>query len=640
MKQYTTQILYTILAVCLFSSCSNENEVLSPPNDKKFQSGNATIRLSAPQSVSEQASTKAAGTTTETVSLPFSEGYTLECSIEKIGSTGSAKAGRSIPLKQGVKYRILAYDSFGNIAGDKVLTVGKENQQQLRIPSGTYTFVAYSYNSTDTITDVFTNRSMIKTVAPPIDAMTYKVQMTVSDGDNYLAIDFRHLFSRVVVNFNAAQVDSATVESGYATITPEYSGTFSVTNSGCTMASTGTHIDQTILWKTFGTKSVTSDSTIVFTNGEKPTFTFAAGNLKIKRGDGTMMTNTSDLKFSFTSSSLQAGYSYKLTIILKKKITILVIADLQNSHGNNPANLSTSCGYVFKTQFANYDYQFLEEQSGQASLSATAKKWISGEGNGGNRADIVYMSYQAKLTSELQAALKSYLSAQGVLVLFYDIDTYGTGNRVSAETDLSTFLRNIFTPTITVGYIGSPFTVGTQTSSGGYVRPFPGNSLYNTSSAAGQTVSSSDPIMNNRYNVYNLQWGEDASPTVYVTGLPTDHLSVYSTGQDIGGGANNAGVEKYITGFRYQSSTINMVFFGDGGFTGGDNQTYNTNEYWRSPFAQTTNTGSNPSGVPAGRPNYGLNSNHNNTVYNSYVFCNIMQWAIDRSRTLRSGTAN
>ncbi len=641
MKTHISNTIKLICLIFLLHSCSSDNE-----SSGDIQSGNGIIHFKAIESAEE--SDVKSTTQVESISQPFSDDYSIECTLQKISN--NEKASRTIPLKTGVKYRVLAYNTSGTLIGDKIWTVGSESSQQFQLPTGSYTFVAYTYNSTAPITDVLSGSGALSTtVSPPTDAMSYKVSLNVVDGDNYLPINFAHHFSRVVVNLNAANVDAATVTSCTATLTPGYSGTFTINNSGGSMTSTGTSVTQNVSWTNLGTQSVVSDSTIVYTNGAKPTVNFAANTLTVKRGDGTTITNTAAMNFAFTTLTLQSGYSYKLNITPKKKITILVIADLTNSHGNNPANTGFSCGYVFQKQFANavgsypaYDYQFIQEQSGQSSLTATAKKWITGVGNGGNRADIVYLAYQVKLTSELQTDLKNYMAAKGVVVLLYDSDTYGTtaANRTTTVNDLTTFFTSVYGTTITGGNVGAGFVVAPPNPSyGGYMRPFPGHSSYSATSAVGQPVTASDPIMSSRYNVYNLQWGEDASPTIYVTGLPTDKLYVYSTGQDVGGGANGTGVEKYITAFRYQSSTINMMFVGDGGFTGGDTHSYDITQYWRSPFAQTTNNNSTPSGVPAGRPNYGLGS-HNNTAYNSYVFCNIMQWAIDRSQALRSGISN
>ncbi|MBK5721464.1 hypothetical protein JGH11_11325 [Dysgonomonas sp. Marseille-P4677] len=138
-----------------------------------------------------------------------------------------------------------------------------------------------------------------------------------------------------------------------------------------------------------------------------------------------------------------------------------------------------------------------------------------------------------------------------------------------------------------------------------------------------------DPILNGPFgDVRSKYWGDDWFWTEGIAGLPKDEIIEYSNGKNWSGTTSPSNAGDFTSAFRHK--TLNLVFFGDGGFiaTGYEpNDTAMSTSDWRAPFWWNTTTMH-----PIEKPNYG-SGNTKFSVQNSILFCNIMAWAIYQAET-------
>lgn len=205
--------------------------------------------------------------------------------------------------------------------------------------------------------------------------------------------------------------------------------------------------------------------------------------------------------------------------------------------------------------------------------------------------DIIVISYPSRILNQNTAdKLNNYLNQNGVLILLLE-DPGG----VSADTQKSSqiFLRTVF---------GNTNITQKNTTSDAF-----SGSVYQYST----TIN--DEVINGPFgDLRGKYWGEDASYTSLVSGLPSDQIIEYSTAYDYSMGVANSG---YINSFRHK--TKNLIFVGDGGFIVYQKGSATPTAY---PFGLDNNN------IPVERANYGRGIKYN--VSNSIFFGNVMAWAI------------
>ncbi|MDL2214707.1 hypothetical protein LJC00_00770 [Dysgonomonas sp. OttesenSCG-928-M03] len=140
------------------------------------------------------------------------------------------------------------------------------------------------------------------------------------------------------------------------------------------------------------------------------------------------------------------------------------------------------------------------------------------------------------------------------------------------------------------------------------------NSRINRSGALYQMPTTNDEIMNGPFgDVRGKYWGEDASVSIRMTGLPADDVIQYSSDEDW-----SAATQKWGGYTMLRHKTLGLFWIGDGGFLSGDPGTNNI----LCPFKIDENN----KNLPVPKQNYGHSSKQ--PVYNSIIFANIMAWAI------------
>lgn len=229
--------------------------------------------------------------------------------------------------------------------------------------------------------------------------------------------------------------------------------------------------------------------------------------------------------------------------------------------------------------------------------------------------DIILLSQDVYINEAKAALLADYVRAGGVLICFWEANGFFDA---SLQNGSATFLmRAIFNNNaITskpINYAGNGYNGG------------PG-AIYRLSDI-------NDQILNGPFgDVRGLNWGEDASWARAIGNLPADQVDVYSTGINQATTAQEPNASTYATGFKHK--TLNLLFFGDGGFTSAafSGAYPNLNGFpggtaTINPFYWNTTTF-----MPIAKPGYGANG-ANLPVYNSVIFCNVMAWAIERANT-------
>lgn len=345
------------------------------------------------------------------------------------------------------------------------------------------------------------------------------------------------------------------------------------------------------------------------------------------RGNGTLINASIDEPFKLRIKSNSSSGSYCEATInpVDQAMNIVVLAYTDGSGfdismpawGTNkllthPNNFGSNDNSIVKVG----EYNFISSTIYNFSLYTSSEpyKWITGIGNNGKIADMVYIAYAAVFNANTAQLLVDYIKKGGVVVAFIE--------------DVSTvqYLMNaLFEQSgITAAAVGAA----------GNVYPFPAHPSFNLSSQELETVLrdyEKDPILNGPFgDARDKQWGEDRSPTIGINDLPLDaNVTIYSYINDLSTPSPNMS-NRQVSGFKYESEDKNLIFFGDGGFmASGTGSPYA--DPIGFPFYWDTNTM-----FPIPKPVYGHNLYHRWEVYNSIVFCNIMAWAVKKSQSLKS----
>ena len=304
-------------------------------------------------------------------------------------------------------------------------------------------------------------------------------------------------------------------------------------------------------------------------------------------------------------------------------MNILVIAYPSNSYGYSISDVSAGVSKVFNSQnnFGSNDNSTIKVEGFSFISSSTymfesfdtenLRKWVTGVGNDGKIADIVYFASYAMFNNPTTVQLLvDYMDKGGVVVIFNE--EHSVRHLVNAVLNVDNIINVI-------------------SGNGGSVYPFPAHPFFDLNGNALQDVLDlyeNDPILNGPFgDVRDKQWGEDGNPTMTLDNMPLQdpNLTVYSYQIDIS--KHSPDESNLVNGFKYESEKRNMVWFGDGGFMASNEGTVDTDNA-RCPLSWDPFTF-----YPVPRIGYGTPKQM--SVYNSTVFCNIMAWAILKSDSLR-----
>jgi len=237
MIKYINTRKYSVLfiALCLWvTSCRSTDDAISDENNSNGTPFNVIVNLTGTEieegSVAKIATTggsKAGVTGIQQFEVPFDDltnatvSLTPERSAFRTQASVNPVAGTPLITELGdnIVYKVAVYKTDGSFVDEKTLTfkTNNTNDQQGFMLNGdqTYTFVAYSVNSTSAI-PVVNNapRTLATDKLSGIsgDLMYFKQNMTVSgNGKNYISVVLKHKFTKITTVIDATGVGNISV---------------------------------------------------------------------------------------------------------------------------------------------------------------------------------------------------------------------------------------------------------------------------------------------------------------------------------------------------------------------------------------------------------------------------------------------
>lgn len=149
------------------------------------------------------------------MTVPFGNG----CSIDVVLTNSSAAAAKKglvaasspkttaaqvseKPLDKDIKYKVVVYDNQGSYVTEKTYSYGSESTAAgIALDAGkTYTFIAYSINSTSTVPNINNQSTLSAASLDNIsgDLMVYSGSLKLNTGVNNLNIVLKHRFSQII----------------------------------------------------------------------------------------------------------------------------------------------------------------------------------------------------------------------------------------------------------------------------------------------------------------------------------------------------------------------------------------------------------------------------------------------------------
>ena len=346
-------------------------------------------------------------------------------------------------------------------------------------------------------------------------------------------------------------------------------------------------------------------------------------------GTGTLRNSISDepFKLRIVSNSSSGAYCEATIVPVDHEMNILVMSGGDANYGysiarldkgagkvfNNPNNFGPNDNSIVKTGAFNYinatNFNFA------TATSSNSYKWVTGIGNNGKIADLVYIAYGATFGVSTTMLLMEYLDKGGVIVAFME------------DGATASYIARQLLGVSDIGY---------QSVDGAGVYPLIGNRALFTDEISRQALLYSlvgDPILNGPFgDIREEQIGEDVVAAGALTNVPSHPgVTVYAYNNNLN--ANPPRINSTaVAGYKYESDDRNLFFWCDGGLmSSGSNGLPNLTGYSLNPFNWDTTTG-----FPLPMPSYGSNAPYRYTVYNSTMFCNIMAWAVRKSQSLKT----
>lgn len=335
-----------------------------------------------------------------------------------------------------------------------------------------------------------------------------------------------------------------------------------------------------------GSYAITSTTVDGISFSASGTFTSTGNQNIILVGQG-IPTSVDPKVLTLTTNSADGSSTCNVTITITIPAKrLLTIGSSENVYGYNFAGTAASGRMITtETNFGTVINSLVQTEgyiriNGSASPStANLQNWLIND-----PVDIVVLGYPWTMTEAEADLFTTYLSNKGVVLAFSESNT---GNQ--------RLMRNIFNDnTITSGSI-------------------------NAAGALYKLPLLNDEVLNGPFgDVRGKFWGEDASMTSYVQGLPLSDIDVYSTDSDYSQ-TNPGGTAGRVTAFKHKS--LHLIWIGDGGF--------NSNCGTSNTICPFNVDGSNR---PIAKPGYGRGVAANRAeVFNSQFTANAFAWATKKA---------
>ena len=322
-KSWSALALSTLICGSLYSCKESKDSVAT--------SGKASVNIQLLGVENPVVTTKKAGngtspsTTAQTVVVPFTRTSSFEATLTNGSSATSGNLLRAssgsraavteeiTPLASNVKYKIVVYNSNGEYVTEKTYTNSSTNSDEIALDAEqTYTFVAYSVNSTASVPAVTAQTTLSNASLDNIsaDLMYFKKDLTVHSGDNNLDVVLKHKYSEVTTNLTmATEMTGAITSLVSPTINPTHPNA-SLKLADGTITYNGTTSTAAVQFPLLGAglRTVSSVPTVLIHPGEtNGSFNFGAITI-----DGETKTNV-----SVAGLQILPGQRYNLNLNFK-----------------------------------------------------------------------------------------------------------------------------------------------------------------------------------------------------------------------------------------------------------------------------------------------------------------------------------
>ncbi|MDR0262801.1 MAG: fimbrillin family protein [Sphingobacterium sp.] len=298
--------------------------------DSVAASGKANVSIQLlgvenPTLATKKASNGSNAGTSQTVVVPLTKSSSFEATLTSKSSatsgnllrassgTRAAVVEEKTPLAANVKYKIVVYNADGDYVTEKTYTNSVDNATEIELDvEKTYTFVAYSVNSTASVPAVTAQADLANASLDNIsaDLMYFKKDLTVHSGDNNLDVVLKHQYSEVTTNLSmATEMTGAITELVSPTINPTYpNATLKLADGTITYngSTSSTAVQFPLLGS--GLRSVSSNPTLLIHPGETNGL-FNFGSITI---DGETRSNV-----SVSGLQILPGQRYNLNLNFK-----------------------------------------------------------------------------------------------------------------------------------------------------------------------------------------------------------------------------------------------------------------------------------------------------------------------------------
>ncbi|MDR0541984.1 MAG: fimbrillin family protein [Dysgonamonadaceae bacterium] len=245
---------------------------------------------------------------TETVVVRLDDDVSVHATLEV--EPANRMRAATLPLKDGAKLRIVAYDGSKYVnSADYTITGGKPvaDSSPLEVDSGSYyTFVAYSFYAASQLPG---HSETLSGIEPAKDLLWGKSAATIDANNRRVRITMKHKFSKVTVCISATTINKTISAVSGVSVTPGYKADLTVYNGTITQ---GSAVSQAVPEPLQGINSlaVTGDPVIVYTAGSSMT--------DVKIQSITVGGNTYSDVVSGFNMQMEEGKAYTLTVNFKQ----------------------------------------------------------------------------------------------------------------------------------------------------------------------------------------------------------------------------------------------------------------------------------------------------------------------------------
>lgn len=417
-RKFFFNLLLIVVGILIFGGCSQNDD-----NDSLATGDPVEIRFTV-DGVSDYEGDTSAETRSPaapfTVSVPVDDNYEIEATFTPRKTEQTRASGST--LAENTRYRVLAYKDGGSTYegyADYKIENGKSvlmNSGLGLLAGGRYKFIAYSYNNSNTITEVPDGNTGIGmkflTVSTNDDFLYWQSGLVEVSRDMLLTINFRHLFSQLQVVFDITEFGvgckfvSAATDLTIGGKAPYTSGTWSFGDEYVSINALSTQ-NGSFSFPSISGQVITSEARrlLPVSNTVSTPLQFSIG---AEFSTGIKINGSSDgITFAIPGNQLRPNTAYTCTIKFR---TLSVYMDKEGDETNKYPYGGGNCWVVPKNKTRDITYIFtaLEGRSndpvgttvGDSPSSAKLVWQIDDNGNNCNNLikSVSYSSGQMRFT--------------------------------------------------------------------------------------------------------------------------------------------------------------------------------------------------------------------------------------------------